>query len=35
MNIWKDINENRIKPDDFVAFIEIEQVSNNKYALDK
>ena len=35
MNIWKDINENRIKPDDFVAFIEIEQGSKNKYELDK
>ena len=35
MNIWKDINEERIKPEDFVAFIEIEQGSKNKYELDK
>ncbi len=35
MNIWKDINENRIKPEDFIAFIEIEQGSKNKYELDK
>ena len=35
MNVWKDINESRIKPDDFVAFIEIEQGSKNKYELDK
>lgn len=35
MNIWKDINPNRITPDDFVAFIEIEQGSKNKYELDK
>ncbi len=35
MNIWKDINPKRITPDDFVAFIEIEQGSKNKYELDK
>ncbi len=35
MNIWKDINPARIKPDDFVAYIEIEQGSKNKYELDK
>ena len=35
MNIWKDINKERIKPDDFVACIEIEQGSKNKYELDK
>ena len=35
MNIWKDINKNRIRPDDFVACIEIEQGSKNKYELDK
>lgn len=35
MNIWKDINPERIKPDDFVAFIEIEQGCKNKYELDK
>ena len=35
MNIWKDINPERIKPDDFIACIEIEQGSKNKYELDK
>ena len=35
MNIWKDISKERIKPDDFVACIEIEQGSKNKYELDK
>ena len=35
MNIWKDINEDRIKPNDFIACIEIEQGSKNKYELDK
>ena len=35
MNIWKDVNPKRIKPDDFVACIEIEQGSKNKYELDK
>lgn len=35
MNIWKDINADRIKPDDFIACIEIEQGSKNKYELDK
>lgn len=35
MNIWKDISEKRITPEDFVAFIEIEQGSKNKYELDK
>ena len=35
MNIWKDINKDRIKPHDFVACIEIEQGSKNKYELDK
>lgn len=35
MNVWKDINKERIKPDDFVAYIEIEQGSKNKYELDK
>ena len=35
MNIWKDINKERIKPDDFIACIEIEQGSKNKYELDK
>ncbi len=35
MNIWKDINPNRIQPEDFVACIEIECGSKNKYELDK
>ena len=35
MNIWKDIDKNRIKPDDFIACIEIEKGSKNKYELDK
>ncbi len=35
MNIWKDINPERITPEDFVACIEIEQGSKNKYELDK
>lgn len=35
MNIWKDISKERINPKDFVACIEIEQGSKNKYELDK
>ena len=35
MNIWKDINKDRVKSDDFIACIEIEQGSKNKYELDK
>ncbi len=35
MNIWHDINESRIKKDDFVAYIEIPKGSKNKYELDK
>jgi len=35
MNINKDISDARIKPNDFVAFIEIEQGSKNKYEIDK
>ena len=35
MNIWRDISSDRIKPNDFVACIEIEQGSKNKYELDK
>ena len=35
MNIWKDISKTRIRPDDFVACIEIEQGSKNKFELDK
>ena len=35
MNIWTDINDNRIQPEDFIACIEIECGSKNKYELDK
>ena len=35
MNIWKDINPKRITPEEFIACIEIEQGSKNKYELDK
>ena len=35
MNIWKDINPERIQPNDFIVCIEIEQGSKNKYELDK
>ncbi|MBQ8452070.1 MAG: inorganic diphosphatase [Clostridia bacterium] len=35
MDIWKEMNKDRIKRDDFVAFIEIEQGGKNKYELDK
>ena len=34
-NIWHDINPKRISPEDFIAFIEIEKGSKNKYELDK
>lgn len=35
MDIWKEFNKSRITPDDFIAFIEIEKGSKNKYELDK
>lgn len=35
MNIWKDISAERIKADDFVACIEIQQGDKTKYELDK
>lgn len=35
MNIMHDISESRISPTDFIACIEIEQGSKNKYELDK
>ena len=35
MNIWHDINEDRIKKDKFVAVIEITKGGKNKYELDK
>lgn len=34
-NIWHDISPGRITPDDFIAVIEIEKGSKNKYELDK
>ena len=34
MNINQMISSDRIQPDDFVAFIEIEQGSKNKYEID-
>ena len=35
MNIWHDINGERIRKDDFVAVIEISKGCKNKYELDK
>ena len=35
MNIWHDIEEDRVKKDDFVGVIEIPKGCNNKYELDK
>lgn len=35
MNIWKDLNPSRVTPTDFIACIEIEQGTKNKYELDK
>lgn len=35
MNLWHDINPARMRPDDFMAVIEIEKGSKNKYELDK
>lgn len=35
MNIWHDINENRIAPNEFVAVIEIAKGTKKKYELDK
>ena len=35
MNIWHDISEERIKPEEFVACIEISKNSKMKYELDK
>ena len=34
-NIWHDISPKRISPEDFIAVIEIEKGSKNKYELDK
>ncbi len=35
MNIWRDINPSRVTSNDFVACVEIEKGSKNKYELDK
>ena len=35
MNIWHDIDQSKIKADDFYAVIEISKGSKNKYELDK
>ena len=35
MNIWHDIDEERIYPTDFMAVIEITKGSKQKYELDK
>lgn len=35
MNIWHDINPEKIKHNDFMAVIEISKGSKNKYELDK
>ena len=35
MNIWHDINGERIQKDNFVAVIEISKGGKNKYELDK
>ena len=35
MNIWHDVSESRIKPDDFLAVIEITRGDKKKYELDK
>lgn len=35
VNIWHDINPERIRPDDFIAVVEISKGSKKKYELDK
>lgn len=35
MNIWHDIRPDRIKPEDFLAVVEIPKGSSKKYELDK
>ena len=35
MSIWHDMDMNRIKPEDFIACIEISKGSKNKYEVDK
>ena len=34
MNLWHDVRPGRMKPEDFLAVIEIEKGSKNKYELD-
>ncbi|MBP1758546.1 MAG: Inorganic pyrophosphatase [Firmicutes bacterium] len=34
-HLWHSVNPDRMKPDDFLAVIEIEKGSKNKYELDK
>jgi inorganic pyrophosphatase len=34
-NIWHDISPKRITPEDFIAVVEIQKGSKNKYELDK
>ena len=35
MNVWHDIESNRIKPEDFIAVIEISKGFKQKYEMDK
>lgn len=35
MNIWHDVKQQRIKPSEFIAVIEITKGGKNKYELDK
>ena len=35
MNLWHDIRPDRLRPEDFLAVIEIEKGSKNKYEMDK
>ncbi len=35
MNIWHDIAQDRIRPEEFIACIEIQKGGKNKYELDK
>ena len=34
-NLWHDVSPDRLRPDDFIAVIEIEKGSKSKYELDK
>ncbi len=35
MNIWHDISDSRIKPEKFIAVIEIPKGGKQKYEMDK